>query len=200
MANPKYNWEEIEQDYVTGKLTYRELADKYNASESRIGVVGGKRIWAKKRKEYREGLSKAAINEAAKTSSFEKARFDELITRACDAVVAAMAALATDEYNRQSLTPMESQNILAANQKAQDIKYRALGIPPPKTQSQIDEEGAYKHYLERLAEARVELERGIAIGEVKVIKRSKSNGRGKLNSNDFIEIEIIEPTPGTSKN
>ena len=140
MANPKYNWEEIEQDYVTGKLTYRELADLYKVSESRIGVVGGKRDWAKKRKEYREGINTAAIEEAKKAATFEKGRFDELATRACDAVVAAMAKEATDNYNAGQLNDKRAKSILSAVREALEIKYRILDIPMPAQRHNIQDQ------------------------------------------------------------
>jgi hypothetical protein len=139
MANQKYNWNEIEQEYVTGKLTYRELADKHNVSESRIGVVGGKRDWAKKRKEYREGINTAAIEEAKKATAFEKGRFDELTTRACDAVVAAMAQQATEAYNAGQLNDKVSKSILSAVREALEIKYRVLDIPLPVQRHDIQE-------------------------------------------------------------
>ena len=139
MANQKYNWNEIEQEYVTGKLTYRELADKHKVSESRIGVVGGKRDWAKKRKEYREGINTAAIEEAKKATAFEKGRFDELTTRACDAVVAAMAQQATEAYNAGRLNDKVSKSILSAVREALEIKYRVLDIPLPVQRHDIQE-------------------------------------------------------------
>jgi len=140
MANQKYNWNEIEQEYVTGKLTYRELADKHNVSESRIGVVGGKRDWAKKRKEYREGINTAAIEEAKKATAFEKGRFDELTTRACDAVVAAMAQQATEAYNAGRLNDKVSKSILSAVREALEIKYRVLDIPLPVQRHDVPKE------------------------------------------------------------
>ena len=201
MAKSKYNWDEIENEYVTGNLSYRELAEKYNkVSEHRIQKVGRTRKWVKKRREYRDSLNAEVRDEKKKNTVLEKSRFDELTTRVCDTVAASMAKLSTKEYDGKTLTPARASEILAASQKAQDVKYRALGIPPPKTQSQVDEEAAYLHYQSELAKAEVQIEEDILTGKIKVIKRAKGNGRPELNSNDFIEIEIEEPASGTSKN
>lgn len=195
MAKSRHNWEEMEQKYVTGKLTYKELAREYKVSEHRVNVNGSNRSWQKKRKEYREGLCKQVIEETKKSTVLERSAFDELTTRVCDASAASMAARATKDFKAEDLTPAKAEAMLTVTCKAQEIKYRALGIPPPKTQAQVDAKEAFKHYQEKLAEAMARLsETGT------VIKPSKGNGGLSLNPNDFIEVEIEEPAQGPSKN
>ena len=50
MAKSKFNWEEIEHRYVTGHVTYKELAIENKVSEARINTIGGQRKWKKKGK------------------------------------------------------------------------------------------------------------------------------------------------------
>lgn len=197
----KNDWEAIERDYITSNLTYRELARNYKVSESRLNVVGAKRKWKIKRKEYREGVMEETIAERKRTAVYEKAEFDSKTERVCDIAASLIASKLTTLHNEsqeargKELSTETVMEGLVAMKAAQDIKYRVLGVPPPRSLSSIDEEKAHNYFLERLAEARARLE-----AEGKVIKRSKDNGRPLLKPNDFIEIEILEPAPRASKN
>ena len=58
------DWERIENEYVTGQVSYRDLADRYQVSKKQVERQGKAGGWVEKRRVFRgkvaaEGLQKA---------------------------------------------------------------------------------------------------------------------------------------------
>ena len=58
------DWERIENEYVTGQVSYRDLADSYQVSKKQVERWGKFEGWVAKRRDFRartsaEGLQKA---------------------------------------------------------------------------------------------------------------------------------------------
>lgn len=48
------NWDKMETEYVTGDLSYKQLADKYGVSKTSIGRRAIKHDWTAKRRRHRD--------------------------------------------------------------------------------------------------------------------------------------------------
>lgn len=53
MKKKKVNWDKIKNEYVTSRISYRNLAEKYNVSFSTLKDRAKREEWFKKRKEFR---------------------------------------------------------------------------------------------------------------------------------------------------
>ena len=60
----RINWGRIKHAYVTGALSYRELAKKYDVSLSTLEDVAKKGEWVKCRRQYRCGVEAEALSRA----------------------------------------------------------------------------------------------------------------------------------------
>jgi hypothetical protein len=129
MARRKHNWVEIENRYVTGSETYRQIAELFKVSRKQIYENGNKFGWVKKRVQYREGLKAKLAEATQKSTVLEKARFDELAQHPCDVVISLMARNMVDAYEGKELSSKAAIETLTAIRLALDIKYRILGIP-----------------------------------------------------------------------
>lgn len=70
---PTLDWKRIENEYVTGQVSYRGLADRYQVSKKQIERWGKAEGWVAKRRDFRvrtsaQGLQKAEA-EASEASS-----------------------------------------------------------------------------------------------------------------------------------
>jgi hypothetical protein len=67
------DWEQIENEYVTGQVSYQALAKRYKISTKQVARQGKARGWLEKRRQFRlktsaEGLQKAEV-EASEASA-----------------------------------------------------------------------------------------------------------------------------------
>lgn len=53
MKKKKANWDKIKNEYITSRISYRNLAEKYNVSFSTLKDRAKREEWFKKRKEFR---------------------------------------------------------------------------------------------------------------------------------------------------
>lgn len=58
----KVIWEDIEAEYISSDLSYRQIAEKYKLAKSRVAKVGAEKGWAKKRKTYRANVAQATLS------------------------------------------------------------------------------------------------------------------------------------------
>lgn len=63
----KIAWEKIKNEYITAvpKRSYRELAHKYKVSLRRLGAVGAKEGWVRKRKDHWNKVATKALQKTA---------------------------------------------------------------------------------------------------------------------------------------
>ena len=133
----KYSWKSIEADYVTNNVSLEEIAARYNISAPVVRRKAAKLEWSSKRLQYKDGQLAKAKTVKLDVSVFDKAKFDAMSESVCDLIV----AVAYNEFarmvnesreSRVSIDARDMGEIAKAVKAAQDIKYRALGIAPPK--------------------------------------------------------------------
>ena len=61
----KVDWTEAKTEYVTGDISYREIAEKHGVSLSTVGKVAKKEGWSAARAKHRESVHKKAVRKAA---------------------------------------------------------------------------------------------------------------------------------------
>lgn len=60
----KFDWDKIEHEYVTGRMTLEALAKKHQISISQIQKVSSRRHFSEKRSEYAENVKEKALARA----------------------------------------------------------------------------------------------------------------------------------------
>ena len=78
MAKKKYDWLEIEKEYVTSQdVTYRELAERFGTTENYIMKKGNKGKWSEKRKKHFEKILEKTCNKIADKAATRLARLSD---------------------------------------------------------------------------------------------------------------------------
>lgn len=128
MARPtKIDWVKAETDYVTGSMSYPELAEKYKVSEKGLARKAGVKKWVMKRGEYRSARATQAIENQLNHDALDKQQFDEHTNIACDGIVAMIARhVVADEVSAS-----RAKDIMQTIKTIQEIKYRTLNVPNP---------------------------------------------------------------------
>ena len=109
MGATKADWAAIETDYITSKLSCRELAEKYDISESQMSQRCAAGKWPKKRREWRK---KTVEKAAEKISNTAAGRLAALGT-AAEALSAALAVALKDD--KQLYTYLDEETTEYAN-------------------------------------------------------------------------------------
>lgn len=141
MGNAKYDWQAIEADYVTGKLSLRDLAAKHGCVLSTIGRQASNGDWDSKREQYRHDNATAVQEAKKETSVLTRLKYDELTEGSCDAFIALIRleanrllriakACAQSGEGMLSIDSQDLKYLAETLKKLQDVKYRALDIPP----------------------------------------------------------------------
>lgn len=63
------DWDKLRTEYITGNLSYRDLADKYNVSLQAVRLHASPGGWYKERTEYRRKVARDAIKAASRKDS-----------------------------------------------------------------------------------------------------------------------------------
>ena len=141
MPRTKYDWDVIEAAYVTGKESLRALAGRYGCALSTVGRQASERDWDSKREQHRNTVASSVQEEKKKLSVLDRLKFDELTEGSCDAANALIRlelgrmlgiaqAAARSGVPALSVDSQDMKYLMEALKKSQDVKYRALGIPP----------------------------------------------------------------------
>lgn len=79
----KVVWQELEAEYVSSDLSYRELAERHGLAKSRVAKVGAENRWVEKRKVYRTNVAQSSLQNA-RVSNIRKNtnKLNELISAA----------------------------------------------------------------------------------------------------------------------
>lgn len=78
MAKKKYDWLEIEKEYVTSQnVTYKELAERFGTTENYIMKKGNKGKWSEKRKKHFEKILDKTCNKIAEKTARDIAKATE---------------------------------------------------------------------------------------------------------------------------
>lgn len=72
------DWKKAQQEYVTGSVSYADIAEKYGVSRWSVGQRGHREHWTEKRAAYQEELSKKATQKIADKNADAMARVAEL--------------------------------------------------------------------------------------------------------------------------
>lgn len=92
------DWEKIETDYIVGKMTYAEIAQKYSISPQTVEKQGAKRKWVEKRRNFAGNVQKRARQKTAdKKASREAEIYARSITLAEQLVEQMEGALKDDK-------------------------------------------------------------------------------------------------------
>lgn len=135
MATKKrVNWAAFEAEYVTSNTSIEELAPKYDVHPANARMESAKREWTAKRQQFRERMLEQANKKKLTETVLEKIHFDMICEQGCDIAVAAILRAIVDYVNNNGgvIDSQEMVNMAKAMQAWQDIKYRSLGIAPPK--------------------------------------------------------------------
>ena len=75
MAKKKFDWLEIEKEYVTSQdVTYRELAERFGTTENYIMKKGNKGKWSEKRKKHFEKILEKTCDKIANKTATKLAK------------------------------------------------------------------------------------------------------------------------------
>lgn len=85
------DWNKIKQEYVTGHIGQRKLAEKYNVSEPVLARRCRKEEWVKAREEYRRRCYEKGLRKKENREADRLARMMDATSRAMDVAVEAFA-------------------------------------------------------------------------------------------------------------
>lgn len=63
------DWKKAQQEYVTGSVSYQDIAEKYGVSKWAVGQRGHREQWTKKRSAYQEELSRKTTQKLAEKNA-----------------------------------------------------------------------------------------------------------------------------------
>lgn len=89
----KFDWQKIEQEYVTGDMALSELAKRYHISETTIYKHAAEGNFEDKRRKYREKVAKKALTRA----STRDARAISRIMTAAEKTIGKLRGAITDD-------------------------------------------------------------------------------------------------------
>lgn len=87
------DWKQIKTEYITGKMSYRKLSEKYNVPESTLSRRGKEEKWVLKRRQH---CDKVVAKSTDKIARKEAARLAKLRT-AADAMAEVINGIFVDE-------------------------------------------------------------------------------------------------------
>lgn len=183
-GNAKYDWAEIEARYVASDITLERLCEIYGCTMSSIGHIASDRNWTQKRTEYREFIASESIEKAKTAVLFDKLQFDAMTERATDLAAALVAEKLTKEYRlfregqRSEIEALELKEMMSVIKSAQDVKYRALNIPPPVNRIDLREIKAPSEMPE------IEQQIADICEDYERIMTATGGGNGKRNGNN----------------
>lgn len=143
MANKRRNWDEIERRYVEGNETFDAICvamgipDRTFAEHACPKGKGNDEAWVLKRKRFRRKVADKSQALAIKHQSQGKEQFDE----EQDARITSLMRVMGEQYkialDQGSVDSYELTLLFKCEKLVQDIKYRALGVAPPKQAIEI---------------------------------------------------------------
>lgn len=75
MAKKKFDWVEIEKEYITNQdVTYKELAERFGTTENYIMKKGNKGKWSEKRKKHFEKILEKTCDKIANKTATKLAK------------------------------------------------------------------------------------------------------------------------------
>ena len=102
MGKVKHDWEAIKTEYVTTKISQRNLADKYGVSFRQISRMCANEKWVEARRKFVSDMTAKTIEKIEKDQANHLAR---LITATTKAVDVAMEAFEDEkQFNRYIIT------------------------------------------------------------------------------------------------
>lgn len=112
MARPNtVDWAPIRTEYITRKVSYRQLGEKYGVSISQISRVSVREDWKGQKERYTEKCFKKAEEKAANKEANRLARLIDATTRAID--VAMEAFDDEKQFNRYIVGgPTETEELI----------------------------------------------------------------------------------------
>lgn len=116
MAKPfAVDWTAIKTEYITTKVTYRQLSAKYGVSISNISKNSVKERWRQQREQH---LQKAYKKAEEKAANAEANRLARLITATTKAIDVAIEAFEDDkQFNRFIVSDMPAPGVMTTEEK-----------------------------------------------------------------------------------
>lgn len=162
MSKPKYDKQALGTEYITGDLSLRDLSAIHGIRLATLAGYSKAGEWERKRNEYRTALTTARTGLMLDRKLFDKAAFDAMCEQAVDLAVTQLTIQISSNFERQllpkgdarhedALPVMVLDEMIGAIRHAQEIKYRALGIAPPK--QRIEHSGNLSVVTDAAAEA-----------------------------------------------
>ena len=185
----RYDWPAIEARYVAGQMTIAALAAEIGCAETHIYRISKRDNWVEKREAYVGMVVEAAKDNKQRAVIFDKMQFDAMTERTTDLATALIAERFTAEYRafkagqRSEIEALEIKEMMLVVRTAQEVKYRALNIPPPKQSIAIeDNRPPAEELADMLAEAGAEYDDLVLARAVLV--EPGGNGNGKHQEDD----------------
>lgn len=135
----RWDWPSIEARYVTGNMSLAALAKDIGCAETHIRRIFNRDDWKEKRAAYVRRMTEAAQENRQRQAILNKIEFDAVTENVSDNAMG-LVGLALDKLlsNFGTFDAMEIRELLTVAQKAQELKYRALNVPPPKQSVAIE--------------------------------------------------------------
>lgn len=91
----KYDWDKIKKDYITGKLTYTELCEKYGIKRHKtLEERAAEEKWVELRGEYRGEVEKISLQKEAKKKAKKTEKTRRRISEVSDKLLDKIFVLA----------------------------------------------------------------------------------------------------------
>lgn len=161
----KIAWAKIAQEYITGNVSYRDLAAKYNVSPSDITRHSKQEEWIKKRKAHRNKVRTKAEQKIAKKQSEELVRIAEIAAKTTGQIMQILdmemhdptLLFATGQHNR------EIESKVNALTKLYELQARHLGMMNPRDAEKLKLEREKFEWEKKRAEADANADKAVEI-------------------------------------
>lgn len=120
----KFNAKKAEHDYITGTMSYRKLAEKYEVDQATISKYGKKGCWVKKRKEYQAKVQQKALEKTVEKEADKLATLNS----ATDEAISIVAGFINDFNDESSFKYKNFKDVVSTLKELTNLQRNLNGI------------------------------------------------------------------------
>ena len=138
------DWEIIKQDYVTSRIGYRKLAEKYNVDKGKVQRKGTAEKWPEERKRYlRSGTQDyGTAHQKLADNSDIASKIESLVLLGLDKIICAMKLVTPTDTSalRQLVSTLKDLEDIAGVKLGMDLDEWSVRMAALKKQTSGEEE------------------------------------------------------------
>lgn len=122
------NWEEVKAEYVTTKIGYRELADKYGISRRTVFARGKREGWVKEREKHRDAVVARMVRNVQRKEASDGAKRLLQMRSAADGMTEVIAGAIedVDQFRRHLVTVRDGDRTSTEERLFDKVDTRAV--------------------------------------------------------------------------